>query len=420
MSSRTMAGSLGLNGDWLLGEDNWKDGMDDNLLWLSVLTQGRFTDVVAAEPGVPTEGMVYILAASHGTHPNEIAVYDEGAWHYRAALVGWRLFNTTLGLFQQWNGTTWALDSTSLTAEDVRDIIGAALTSGTNVTITPNDGADTITIDATGGGSTDEQIQDMIATFLQQGSNVTLTYNDAGNQLTIASSGGGGTTPSLTLDDGAMLILAVDQGTGAQGFGVNPTASGNLNRVPALTNLYTQQKRIAVGVNLGAANSFGQLRGNTAILTGQVGWKFKARFGVGNWLVNGRIVVGAQAGWAGNTDPSAAANIFVVGNDSADTNLQIIHNDGSGTAAKIDLGANFPANTASVDFYDVELTMAPGGASCDYKVTRVNTGHVATGTVVTELPATTTLLYWGSWFGTGATNGTFLGDVMWEWAKTGT
>jgi hypothetical protein len=191
MVSRTMAGSLALNGDWDLGEDGWKAGMDDNLLWLSVLTQGRFTDVVTIEPGAPAEGSVYILAAAHATHPNQIAVYDEATWHYRTAQVGWRLFNITLGVFQQWNGTTWALDSAGLTAEDVRDIIGAALVSGTNVTITPNDGSDTITVDAA-GGSTDEQIQDMIATFLLQGTNVTLTYNDAGNHLTIAASGGGG------------------------------------------------------------------------------------------------------------------------------------------------------------------------------------------------------------------------------------
>jgi hypothetical protein len=200
MPSRTLAGSAALKGDWLLGEDNWKDDMDSNLLWLSVLTQGRFIDVVTTEPGSPTEGDVYVLAAAHPTHPNELAVYDEAAWHYRAPLIGWRLFNTTLGVPQQFNGTAWALDSAGLTAEDVRDIIGAALVSGTNVTVTPNDGSDTITIAATGSsGPTDEQIQDMIASFLQNGTNVTLTYNDAGNQLTIASSGGGGAAGALVL-----------------------------------------------------------------------------------------------------------------------------------------------------------------------------------------------------------------------------
>jgi hypothetical protein len=37
-------------------------------------------------------------------------------------------------------------------------------------------------------------------------------------------------------------------------------------------------------------------------------------------------------------------NIIGVGSESSDTNLQIFHNDASGTATKVDLGASFPAN----------------------------------------------------------------------------
>lgn len=46
---------------------------------------------------------------------------------------------------------TFAIDTTT-EAERIRDVIGAALVAGTNVTISVNDAGDTITINASGGG----------------------------------------------------------------------------------------------------------------------------------------------------------------------------------------------------------------------------------------------------------------------------
>lgn len=47
-----------------------------------------------------------------------------------------------------------------------------------------------------GGGLTTEQVDDRVAALLVAGSNVTLTYNDGAGTLTIASSGGGGSGSS--------------------------------------------------------------------------------------------------------------------------------------------------------------------------------------------------------------------------------
>lgn len=77
-------------------------------------------------------------------------------------------------------------------AELVRDTIGTALTAGTGITVTPNDGADTITIATTITQYTDEMARDALGTALVAGTNVTITVDDALNTITIAASGGGG------------------------------------------------------------------------------------------------------------------------------------------------------------------------------------------------------------------------------------
>lgn len=73
------------------------------------------------------------------------------------------------------------------TDENARDAIAAALVAGSGITITPNDGADTITIDST-GGYTDEQARDAIATALTAGTGITITPNDGADTITVATS----------------------------------------------------------------------------------------------------------------------------------------------------------------------------------------------------------------------------------------
>jgi hypothetical protein len=98
----------------------------------------------------------------------------------------------------------WHLDDagggtagTSYTDEQVRDVMAATLVQGTNIILTPNDAADTITIAATGGASySDEQAQDAAAALFSGGSHsgITFTYNDASNTLNAAVTSGEGAT----------------------------------------------------------------------------------------------------------------------------------------------------------------------------------------------------------------------------------
>ena len=78
---------------------------------------------------------------------------------------------------------------TSAAPELIRDTIGASLVPGANVSITVDDGADTITISASGGGGgggiTTEDAVDAVATALVVTGNASKAYNDALDTLTV-------------------------------------------------------------------------------------------------------------------------------------------------------------------------------------------------------------------------------------------
>jgi hypothetical protein len=83
-----------------------------------------------------------------------------------------------------------------------------------------------------------------------------------------------------------------------------------------------------------------------------------------------------------------------MGWDAADTNIQMMHNDGSGTATKIDLGASFPVPTVDrTSVYEVALFSPPGTTqSVGYRVTDLVSGAEASGTITTDLPTNSTLI----------------------------
>ena len=89
---------------------------------------------------------------------------------------------------------------------------------------------------------------------------------------------------------------------------------------------------------------------------------------------------------------STLTNIVGVGNEVGDTNLQIFYNDATGTASKIDLGVEFPANRTvgaiSTTVYSIILYNEPMSTSVTYRVINKETGAVASGTLTTDLPAT--------------------------------
>jgi hypothetical protein len=103
MAGRTLAG-LGLTGFWALGEDDWKDANDTNLLVLSALVQPRVLDIVSADPGAPADGQIYFFDETHPTNANKVAIRDDGAWVYIAAFEGMTLYNVSDNTNYQFDG----------------------------------------------------------------------------------------------------------------------------------------------------------------------------------------------------------------------------------------------------------------------------------------------------------------------------
>ena len=159
MAGRTLAGSIGLTGDWDLGENNWKDANDLNLLKLSVLTQGRALELVSATPGAPAEGDIYLFSDTHPTQAGKIAIYDEAAWLYLTPGEGWRMWDVDSDFMREFDGTTW-IEVTggggggALEVEDEGVVIDAAVTKINftgNVVVTQT-AAGEIEVEVTGGG----------------------------------------------------------------------------------------------------------------------------------------------------------------------------------------------------------------------------------------------------------------------------
>lgn len=170
----------------------------------------------------------------------------------------------------------------------------------------------------------------------------------------------------------------------------------------ATTNLHQSMRRVeylvttaaataVVGVRGGAQQFY---RGNAA---GRGGFTMVMRWAPATGVATAthRAFAGMRASAAAPTDvePSSVANCIGMGYDAADANIQLMHNDGSGTATKIDLGAAFPVPTADrTAVYEIALFCPPNAADMDYEVTDLVSGAVAIGTVSTDLPSNTTAL----------------------------
>lgn len=186
-------------------------------------------------------------------------------------------------------------------------------------------------------------------------------------------------------------VSTIAHGTSASG------TAGTAN--VANTSLFTSVRRIrytsaaAAGSAAGIRhNQIQWWRGNAA---GLGGFFYVAQFGIATFQTGMAFFAGmAPAAVLGNANPNTLLNMCGFGFDASagQTTWQHYTNDGSGTATTTDLGANFPANTSSTDWYEARLFCPPNGSTIGWSLERLNTGHLAEGIDSTDLVGSGTFM----------------------------
>lgn len=200
---------------------------------------------------------------------------------------------------------------------------------------------------------------------------------------------------------------------GQMGLAITGTGTATAKNV-GTTNLNASMRGLDYLVTTGATNAVAGFRGAANQF-----WRGNAA-GLGGFLISERwapatgVATATHRGWAGlgsstsaptDVEPSSQINIIGMGWDAADANVQMMTNDGTGTATKIDLGATFPVPTANyTNVYEQTLFCPQNGGTVYYEVRELSTGASAIGSLATDLPANTTLLNTRGYCSVGGTN----------------
>lgn len=176
---------------------------------------------------------------------------------------------------------------------------------------------------------------------------------------------------------------------------------------PAATNVHTIHSRLDYLVTTAAATAIAGVRTNGSAflwqgdgsLPGMGGYRVALRWGPATGVATAtqRAFAGVQGGNGTPTDvePSSRTNVLGMGWDAADTNVQFMSNGASGTAVKVDLGANFPVPTADrTAMYEIELYVPANGTTVEWKVTNLANGASVSGTAsgALSIPAAAVLM----------------------------
>lgn len=195
------------------------------------------------------------------------------------------------------------------------------------------------------------------------------------------------------------------------------TAVGTVSHPALAAGTLRSASSRAIVTSAATANSASELRyAATQCYGGSApagGYFAVFRFGISSSVATQRVAVGlwaATGATSTSAEPSALVNGIWVGNDAADTNLQLMHNDGTGTATKINLGSDFVKNQ-SEGIYELILFCKPGDTTIYYRVKRLDSAGEASGSFSTDAPAATTFMTPHFYLNNGGTASAVILDV---------
>lgn len=199
----------------------------------------------------------------------------------------------------------------------------------------------------------------------------------------------------------SMAIPLGDGSTTVNTWGWSNATTGTATaRSITAGNNFTQRRRIGY-VTAAATNSnayYGSLVGQCYISsgTGLGGFYFSVGFGISDatFQDSSRLSVGLASTlpW-GSADPSTKTNCIYIGSDALDTLLYIMHNDGSGSCTKVSLGSDFTKTTSNTTWYKFSLYNPQNTQVVYYEVMNCTTRTKVTGSINSNIPSTSTVIY---------------------------
>lgn len=302
--------------------------------------------------------------------------------------------------------------------EKIEDQIGAKLMGSTylNRTYVDATGETTLSLDTTGtaglatkydistisGGSglTDEQVRDTTVAMFTVGPSITWNEDDAADSVYLDVN----TNPLESAVQGLLIgkslgfAIASSNTISTMGIQFTTTGAATGTTISSSSPYRARPHKYEYVVSTASTSAVAGYRGQVDEVRQDDGFVYSVTWGpvIGVSNTSKRAFAGLRNSPSAPTDvsPTTLVECFGMGWDDAnDTNIQIFHNDASGTATQIDLGSGFPIPTADrTDFYTLYVYVPKGGAGWYYKVVDESDGTTATGLVTTDLVASSSFV----------------------------